>query len=144
MQFDRYTVKSQEALERAARYLGARPVEAVGDEDYVLELVVEEYGIDAEGWEATAYFYIKAEAALLERRSGTEIWRRGVDASDPIGPEIWGPARGIRNVVTAAVLADLSVEEIESALESLADYSARVITDRLRDDLRKAREGEQP
>ena len=125
-------------LERAARYLGARPAE--GDEagEYLLDLVVVEYGIDAEDWDATAYFYIEADAVLLEAASGTEIWSAEIGADDPIGPEIWG-GRAVRNAVTAGVLADLSTEEIVVALESLAAYSARVITDRLRDDLRDAR-----
>lgn len=127
------------ALQRAARYLGADATEAEGAEDYVLELVVVEYGIDAEDWDATAYFYVEADAALLHASSGTEIWRAEIDASDPIGPEIYSPGRSVGSVVTAAVLADLTVHEIAAAFESLADYSARAVTDRLRDDLRKAR-----
>jgi len=127
-------------LERAARYLGARPTTIVGEGDFVFELTVGDYGIDAEDWNATAYFYIEADASLIEASSGTEVWRAEISANDPIGPEIWGPRRAVRDVVTAGVLADLSVEEIETALESLADFSARVITDRLRDDLRKMRE----
>ncbi len=131
-------VLEESTLERAARFLGARPV--AGDEggDYVLDLFVVEYGIDAEDWDATAYFYIEADAALLEAESGTEIWRAEISARDPIGPQIWA-GRAIRNAVTAGVLADLSVDEIVVALESLADFSARVITDKLRDDLRDAR-----
>lgn len=125
-------------LERAARYLGATPI-GEPNGDYVLELVVIEYGIAAEEWDATAYFFIEADAALLHEPTGEEIWRAGIDTSDPVGPEIYTGRSAVRNVVTAAVLADLSVDEIETALEALADFSARVITDRLRDDLRKAR-----
>lgn len=134
-------VLEDRSLERAARYLGADPVESDRNEDYILELIVIDYGIAAEAWDATAYFFIEADAALLDAESGAEIWRAEIDANDPIGPEIYGPRRAVRDVVTAAVLADLTVEEIEAALESLADYSARVITDRLRNDLRDARRG---
>jgi hypothetical protein len=42
-------------------------------------------------------------------------------------------------VVTATVLATLEVDEIAALLEGLADFSARVVTDRLRNDLREAR-----
>lgn len=132
-------VLEDRTLERAARFLGADPVERDGREDYLLELVVREYGIDAEAWESTAYFYIEAEAALLDAASGTEIWRAEIEEDEPIGPRIWGPGHGIRNVVTAATLADLSVDEIVTALESLADYAAGEITARLSDDLREAR-----
>jgi hypothetical protein len=126
------------ALERTARYLGAQPVERDGEEDYLLEIVVREYGIDAEAWESAAYFYIEADAFLLDAETGTEIWSADIDESDAIGPRIWGGGT-VRNAVTAASLADLSVDEIVVAFESLADYAATEITARLSEDLRDAR-----
>ncbi len=126
-------------LGRAARYLGADPTTNAEEPDFVLELMVIEYGIDAEEWEAAAHFFIEADASLLDEDSGHEIWRTEIRARDPIGPAIFGRRSGVRDIVTAAMLADLSVEEMVVALESLADFSARVITDQLRDDLRDAR-----
>lgn len=126
-------------LERAARYLGARPTWDDGPADFLLELVVVEYGIDAEAWNAAAHVFVEADATLLHVESGTEIWRAEIGARDPLGPAVFGPDRTVRDVVTAATLADLEVEEIVAALEYLADFSARVITDELRDDLRDAR-----
>ena len=127
-------------LERAARYLGAR---ATWDDeepaDFLLELVVVEYGIDAEAWDAAVHVFIEADATLIHVDSGEEIWRREIGARDPLGPAVFGPRRTVRDVVTAATLASLDVEEIAAALEYLADFSARVITDELRDDLRDAR-----
>jgi hypothetical protein len=52
-------------------------------------------------------------------------------------PAILGPGTIVREVVTAASLASLSVEEIRYALERLADYSSDRITGRLRDALEK-------
>lgn len=132
-------VLEERALERTARYLGADAVERDGSEDYVLELVVAEYGIDAEGWESTAYFFIDAEAALLHAGTGTEIWRAEIEESESIGPRIWGPGRGVGDIVTAASLGDLTVDEIVTAFESLAEYAATRITNRLSEDLREAR-----
>jgi hypothetical protein len=132
-------VLEDNTLDRAARYLGADPVPDEPEADFVLELLVLDYGIDAEAWDAAAHFFIEADAALLEAASGREIWRAEIGARDPIGPAIFGTRSGVRDIVTAAMLADLSAEEAAAALESLADFSARVITDRLRDDLREAR-----
>jgi hypothetical protein len=132
-------VLEDNALDRTARYLGADPVARGSDAEYVLEIIVIEYGIDAEAWDAAAEFYIEADAALLDEASGTEIWRAEIEARDPIGPAIFGGPSAVRDIVTAATIADLSVEEIVDVLESLADFSARVITDQLRDDLRDAR-----
>ena len=101
--------------------------------------MVLEYGIDAERWDAAAHFYIEADITLLDTDSGVEVWRREIDAQERIGSAVFGPARAVRDVVTAASLADLDVEEIVVALESLADFSGRVITDELREDLRDVR-----
>ena len=132
-------VLEDNAHDRTARYLGADPVAGGQDADYLLEIIVIEYGIDAEAWDAAAQFYIEADAALLDEDTGTEIWRAEIEARDPIGPAVFGGPSAVRDIVTAATIADLSVQEIVEMLESLADFSARVITDRLRDDLRDAR-----
>lgn len=132
-------VLEDNTLERSARYLGADALDGIPEADFLLEIVVVEYGIDAEAWEAAAHFYIEADAALLHAESGSEIWRAEIGARDPIGPAVFGGPSEVRDIVTAASLATLSVDEAVLMLESLADFSARVITDRLRDDLREAR-----
>ncbi len=132
-------VLEDQTLERVARYLGARPVGPDDEPDFLLELMVLEYGIDAERWDAAAHFYIEADVTLLDASNGVEVWRREIDAQERIGSAVFGPARAVRDVVTAASLADLDVEEIVVALESLADFSGRVITDELREDLRDVR-----
>lgn len=132
-------VMEYETLQRAARYLGSDPVPPETTPDYLLELIVLEYGVVADAWDAPAQFFIEAEATLLHEDTGTEIWRAKVGARDPVGPAIWGGPQEVRDVVTATVLATLEVEEIAALLEGLADFSARVVTDRLRNDLREAR-----
>ena len=132
-------VLEDNTLERAARYLGADPIMEQRGGDYLLELIVIEYGIDAEAWDAQAEFFVEADATLLDSASGAEIWRADIEARDPIGSVVVLGRSEIRDLITAAMLATLSVDEIVEVLESLADYSARVITDRLRDDLRDAR-----
>lgn len=135
-------VLEDNTLERVARYLGADPVGPDDDSDFLLELIVVEYGIDAESWDAAAHFYIEADATLLYAPTGEEVWRKEIDASERIGSAIFDPGHTVRDVVTAATLSDLTVEEIVVALESLADFSGRVITDELREDLRDARRPE--
>lgn len=132
-------VLEDNTLERAARYLAADAAAGEPDADYTLELIVVEYGIDAESWEATAYFFIEADATLLHTESGTEIWRAEVGARDPLGPEIWVGPSEVRDVATAITLSTLTVDEMVAVLEALADFSARAVTERLRDDLREAR-----
>jgi hypothetical protein len=142
MRVDVGYVLEERTHERAARYLGADAVGPDDDADFVLELIVVDYGVVADAWDAGAEFYIEADAALLDEEWGTEIWRAEVSAREPLGPRIWGGSRTLRDVVTASVLATLDVDELAALMEGLADFSARVVTDRLRDDLRDARRRE--
>ncbi|MEZ4697761.1 MAG: hypothetical protein R2832_15205 [Rhodothermales bacterium] len=129
---------SDRLLTRSARYLGADPVGDERDADFLLEVRVRDYGIDAEDWDAAAHFFVDAEVVLLERRTGHEIWRNRVKERDNITPAVFGPIP-VRNVVTAHAFSQLSVEEIGAALEGLSEYAADSIADHLRDGLRKAR-----
>jgi hypothetical protein len=123
-------------LDRSARYLGATPVQDVGTAVYVLELVMHDYGIDARQWEAAAYMFIDAEVTLIDTATGQEIWSARVQERDPITPILEGGATPTRDAVTAAALADTSVEDLVPTLERISDYCADLITDRLRADLR--------
>lgn len=126
---------AERTLERAALHLRARAVDDVDQADFIFDVMLREYGIDAEDWNAAAHFYVEAEVFLIDGRDGTQIWKSKVKSRDPIMPAIFGPGTIVRDVVTAAALAGLSTEEIARALERLADYSADRITGRLRNAL---------
>ena len=128
------------ALDRAARYLGTRPVATEAEADYLLEVDVEQYGIDASG-SGAATLFVEGEAVLLDARSGREIWSREVSAWDRLTPSVTGAGGGAtETILTAAALTRITVEEFQRVLEQLADYAADVMTDELREDLRDARE----
>src|SRR4051812_11612703 len=60
-------------VERADRYLGPRPAANEQSADFVLEVTMRSMGLDARS-NTAAYMYTSAEAVLLDRRSGREIW----------------------------------------------------------------------
>ena len=128
-------------LDRAAQLLRARPVESVRDSDFEIEVFVDAYGIEADSWDAEAQFFLKAQLFLLDGDTGMEIWRADVDASSPVNPQGWDWGATANTVITATALASLSVEEMEIALESLADFSAEHLAGKLREALREVRRG---
>ncbi len=126
-------------LDRTSRILGATPTTEVAAADYLLEVNVRDYGIDAEGWDAAAHFFINADAVLLERATGVEVWSARVREDQILTPQVIGQGRTTRDVISAAALAILSVDELTLALERLSDYCADEITGKLRADLLEAR-----
>ena len=132
---------STRVLEQGARQLRGRAVESVQNADYEIELRVERYGIQADSWDDQAEFVIEAQVLLLDGDSGREIWKSDVDESEPVSSSTLGRALpdAVGSVVTAGQLASLSVTEMQRALESLADYCADRMVEKLRRGLEKAR-----
>lgn len=133
------TLLADRTLDRAARYLGTRPVQTGERADYLLEIDVLRYGIDASG-SGAATLFVRGEAILIDGRTGHEIWSEEVRAWDRLTPSVGvadGSATG--TILTAAALTRVSVAEFERILEQLADYASDVIAGELREDLRDVR-----
>lgn len=129
---------AQRTLERTALYLGARPVQTTSEADFVLEINMRRFGIDARSSHA-AYLYTRAEAVLLDRRTGREIWSVDVHGSDRMTPFIIGTRDIPSSIFTAATIHNISVAEFQGALEQLTVSSSNAITNQLRDKLRDVR-----
>ncbi len=125
-------------LARTSRYLGARPSDDSRSADFLLEVNVYRFGIDGRDPDV-AYLFIEAEGVLIDARNGGEIWHEEIRAWDRLTTRIRGEGDLPTGLATAAMLGSLSVEEFERVLRRLAEYSAQVITDELREDLRKVR-----
>ena len=126
-------------LDRASRYLGTRPTASVDDADFVLELQVRSFGVDARSNNAT-YLFSRTEAVLLDRRTGREIWDVNVRASDRLTPSFEGNQNVPSAIVTAATLHQVRVQDFVEALEQLTTLTSNVITNELREKLRDARD----
>lgn len=130
---------AQRTLERASRYLGTNPVATPDGADFVLEIHMRRFGINARSNHAT-YLFTKAEAVLLDRKTGREIWSEEVDGSERMTPFIIGTDHAPSAIFTAATLHTVSVADFERALDQLVTYTSNLITNELREDLREARE----
>ena len=130
---------AQRTLERASRYLGTTPVATVNDADYVLEINMRRFGIDARASTA-AYLYTRAEAVLIDRKTGREIWSVDVRGSDRLTPWVHGTRDIPSSIITAATISTVSVADLQDALDQLVTSSSNTITNQLRDKLRDVRD----
>jgi hypothetical protein len=133
------SVLAKRTLERASRYLGTRPVKDEQQADYLMEVRMERFGINAKADEA-AYLFTFAEAVLLDRRTGREIWNINVHGRDRLTPYVQSDSRIPGSVITASTLGSVTVADFQGALNQLMDYSSNLITDELRSALRDVRD----
>jgi len=130
---------AQRTLERASRYLGTRTVSTPDGADYVLEIHMRSFGIDARSNRAT-YLFTRAEAVLLDRKTGREIWAEQVRGSDRLTPYVIGTANVPSAIFTAATLHTVTVADFQEALDQLVTYTSNLITSELREKLRDVRD----
>jgi hypothetical protein len=127
-----------ESSARCVRALGADRVGEARDADLVLELEIEDYGINAPSWGSAVSLEIATTVRLYERRSHDLLWRRHITVTQRASPGVFGLPGAAESIFTAAMLASLSTEEMVRGFSSLAQYAARVIGDTLEQDLWKA------
>lgn len=132
-------VLAERTLERASRYLGTRPVTDPRNADYLLEVTMQRFGINAKGDEAT-YLFTFAEAVLLDRRTGREIWDVTIHGRDRLTPLVVSASSLPGSVITAATIGNVSVGDFQFALSQLIELSSKLITNELRGALREARD----
>lgn len=131
-------VLAQRTLERASRYLGTRPVADAAEADYLMEVHMQRFGINAKGDHA-AYLFTYAEAVLLDRRTGREIWNINVHGRDRLTPYVASTTPVPGSVITAATIGNVSVADFQHALNQLMESSSSLITNELRAALRDSR-----
>jgi hypothetical protein len=132
------TVLAQRTLQRASRYLGTRPVTDEHQADYLMEVRLERFGINAKADEAT-YLFTFAEAVLIDRRTGREIWNVNVHGRDRLTPYVEASSPIPGSVIAAGTLGSVRVADFQNALNELIDYSSTLITNELRAALRDVR-----
>src|SRR3954468_2746751 len=80
---------AKRTIERASRYLGVRAVPPTEDADFLLEIRMRNFGLDASG-DGVAALYTNAEVVLLDRHTGREIWNVLVHGTDRLTPKVSG------------------------------------------------------
>ena len=130
---------ARRTLERAALYLGATQAESPAQADYILEINMRRFGIDARSPHA-AYLYTRAEAVLIHRRTGREIWSVDIHGSDRLTPWVVGTREIPSSIFTAATIHQVRVEDFQQALDQLVIASSNAITYELREKLRDVRD----
>ena len=130
-------------LQRCSQYLHLLPIYDPDRSDFLFDMYVNSYGIDAESWDSRVYFEMDLEVYLIDNNTGLEIWKTRVKEKQPMSGLAFGTTSvAAGNVITAIGLSQLSVEEMVEGFQYLADDTADRVARKLRRDYAKSRESE--
>ena len=129
----------ERTLQRCAKVLKSNPIDESDQAEFLLDMEIRNYGIDAKSWTAGTYFKIDVLVQIIDNRTNALVWKRKIKERQPISAEIFGLGRAAENVISAVALSNLSEDEIATGFRHLADYTADRIAARLQKDLAKAR-----
>lgn len=107
--------------------------------DYLMDLDIREYGIQAASPGSAVSLHMRLTATLYHNRSGEIVWRRNITVNDAASPQMFGVGHIVGNIVTAGALSSLSVSQLEEGFKNLANESARSIVRRLEKDFYRAK-----
>ena len=130
---------AERTLERASRYLGTQSTDDRRQADFILEIHMRRFGLDARS-NSAAYLFTRAEAVLIDRRTGREIWSEEVHGQERMTAYAIGTQSVPSSIFTAATLHTVSVQDFQQALDQLTTYTSNLITSELRDKLRDVRD----
>ncbi|MFC1628247.1 hypothetical protein ACFL3H_03940 [Gemmatimonadota bacterium] len=129
----------EEVLFQAADMLNFQPINQTRSADFVFNIDIKRYGIDARSWDDGTYFIIDAHIELVDNMEHRRIWKSHVDERESLSPRIFGLDSPIENVLDALTLSALSVEEMATGLAYMADFSAGLIVEKLYRDFVRSR-----
>jgi ABC-type uncharacterized transport system auxiliary subunit len=128
-----------EAYSACLAALDARSDDRRFEADYLLDLDIRKYGIDADSPWGAVSLSVRLTARLFHNGSGELVWRRDFSVRKQASPDMFGFGEIAGNIVSAAALANLSDQDLAKGFEQLADFTARSFARTLEDDLYEAR-----
>ncbi len=128
----------QETYDRCATTLASEKVESVTDSNYIYDLEIRSYGLDAGSSSATVRIEIATTARVYATADRRLIWERNVSVRDPLTPELFGLHDVVDTVITTAVIAELTEEQLVEGFTESARRVAYKIAGKLEDDIYKA------
>ncbi len=126
-----------ETLERGAQYLHYLSTEDTENSDYLFDINIRHYGIDAKSWTASVYFKMNIKIMLFDNRKGSEVWRRCFNERIPVSRGMFGLSDAAGNIITAVSLSQLTTEQIAQGLENLALHTSDQMIHKLQKDFSK-------
>lgn len=119
--------------------LDASAVEKIRDADVILEVDIEEYGIESWSGNGHLAMIIEMQVRLFHKDDREIIWQRCVSVEEEITPGVFGFHDILGNAVTIAGLDSLTEEQLSEGFHKLTIEIMKEAIGLLQEDLRVAR-----
>ena len=126
-------------FDQIVKTLDGTMVDDFYEADLILEIDIEKFGIEAYSFGGEVSMVFAMTAGLYHRGDRDIIWRRYIKVEREASPAFFGIDEIAGNVVTIAVLNNLSEEQLAEGFQKLTRDVMKETVNYLRDDLRKAR-----
>lgn len=130
---------ARETVVNTADFMGLTVANRTKDADYILDLRIEQYGIDADSWQGATSMIIRGDVLIYENTSKRAIWKKELYVRERLSPRMFGISPTVGNIFTARDLSRLSAKEMETGFRNLSDFAAARISEVLREDYARSR-----
>ena len=126
-------------FDRIVKSLDATMVQNMRDANLILEIEIEEYGLEASSWGGNVSMIFKMKAGFYHPADNETIWQRRISVERDLTPGIFGFDHLIGNVVSISALSQLEEEELAEGFKAITYDVMEEAVDKLRKDIRKSR-----
>jgi len=125
--------------DRMVKTLDAFAVDKVRDADVILEVDIEEYGIETWSSNGHVAMVVRMQVRLWHKYNKEIVWQRSVEVTEELTPGYFGFDNIIGNAVTIASLGNLTEQQLGDGFEKLTIEIMKKTIGVLQDDIREAR-----
>ncbi|MFW5743413.1 MAG: hypothetical protein ACOC2D_09055 [Spirochaetota bacterium] len=106
---------------------------------YLLSVCVDEYGIEASGRGSSVEFILRGKAEMYDNAADELVWDERFRRSEQFSPGLFGLPASAGNVFSAAMLYELTEQEIAAGIERVTRDAAWEISSEFERDLHRSR-----
>lgn len=140
-QVDIAHIAAVQIVKESADVLDFQPVRSPKDADFVFDIKIDSYGIDAENFDSALRLFINGTVQIYdESRGGRRIWRDALRIREQISRGIFATGgTGLGNIISARELEKLDEQELEEGFRRLADIASQSLARELTHDYYESR-----
>lgn len=126
-------------FDRIVKSLDGTMVDNFSTADIVLEIDVEEYGLESYSFNGEVSMFFTMTARFIDNKQYETIWQRRINVEQELSPGFFGFDSMVGNVVSIASLSSLEEDELAEGFMAMTHEIMRETINLLKKDLRKAR-----